>query len=93
MTLREWIATAGLTQRAAAERLGVHEITLNRWLTGRAIPRRDQMTLIGTMTDGAVLPNSFYWTGPDSNDDTSRRVDGMHETASKLRSATDGGAP
>lgn len=85
MTLREWIATAGLTQRAAAERLGVHEITLNRWLTGRAIPRRDQMTLIGTMTDGAVLPNSFYWTGPDSNDDTSRRVDGMHETAIEER--------
>lgn len=85
MTLREWIATAGLTQRAAAERLGVHEITLSRWLTGRAIPRRDQMTLIGTMTAGVVLPNSFYCTSPDANDDTHPRADGMHEPAIEER--------
>lgn len=85
MTLREWIATAGLTQRAAAERLGVHEITLSRWLTGRAIPRRDQMTLIGALTAGAVLPNSFYCTSPDANDGTQPRAGGMHETAIEER--------
>lgn len=79
MTLREWIATAGLTQRAAAERLGVHEITLSRWLTGRAIPRRDQMTLIGAMTEGAVLPNSFYCASPEANDGTQLANKEMHE--------------
>jgi len=79
MTLREWIATAGLTQRAAAERLGVHEITLSRWLTGRAIPRRDQMTLIGAMTEGAVLPNSFYCASPEANDGTQLADEEMHE--------------
>lgn len=81
MTLREWIATAGLTQRAAAERLGVHEITLSRWLTGKAIPRRDQMTLIGSLTAGAVLPGSFYGASDDADVATCGDRNETHETA------------
>lgn len=60
MTLREWIIRHGLTQRAAADRLGVHEITLNRWLNGHAIPRREQMDAIRVATDDLVQPGSFY---------------------------------
>ena len=64
MTLREWIGSQGLTQRAAADRLGVHEITLNRWLTGKAIPRREQMTAIREATAGQVEAGSFYEGAP-----------------------------
>lgn len=60
MTLREWIAGEGLTQREAAERFGVHEITLSRWVNGRAIPRREQMTTIRVVTKEAVQPASFF---------------------------------
>lgn len=60
MTLREWIAEQGLTQREAAERLRVHEITLNRWINGRAIPRREQMAAIRAETAEAVQPASFF---------------------------------
>ena len=60
MTLREWISEQGLTQRAAADRLGVHEITLSRWLTGKAIPRREQMASIRQETAGTVDAGSFY---------------------------------
>ncbi len=60
MTLREWIAEQGLTQREAAERLDVHEITLNRWLNDKALPRRSQMARVQHMTGGAVGPADFY---------------------------------
>lgn len=60
MTLREWIHAAGLTQRAAAEQFDVHEITLNRWVAGKAIPRREQMARIAVVTDGQVQPSAFY---------------------------------
>ena len=59
MNLREWIAREGITQREAAERLGVHEITLNRWLSGRMTPRRGQIAAIETLTGGAVLWADF----------------------------------
>lgn len=60
MTLREWIANQRLTQREAAERLGVHEITLNRWVNEKATPRRKQMSRVQTATDGAVQPRDFF---------------------------------
>lgn len=59
MTLREWIAAQGLTQREAAERLDVHEITLNRWVMGHTIPRRGQMARIREVTNGSVPYASF----------------------------------
>ena len=64
MTLREWIIDQGLTQRAAADRFGVQEITLSRWLTGKAIPRRDQMAAIRDATGGRVEAGSFYQPAP-----------------------------
>lgn len=60
MTLREWITAQALTQRAAAVGFGVHEITLNRWINNKAIPRREQMATIVSVTGGAVQPASFF---------------------------------
>jgi transcriptional regulator with XRE-family HTH domain len=58
MTLREWIADQQLTQREAAARLGVHEITLNRWLSGKAIPQRRQLEAIRQIS--GVEPATFF---------------------------------
>jgi transcriptional regulator with XRE-family HTH domain len=57
MTLREWIDQQGITQREAAIRLAVHEVTLHRWLNGRAIPRRAQMAALAAL---GVSPVSFF---------------------------------
>lgn len=64
MTLREWITQNSMTQRQAAELLGVHEITLNRYVTGKQIPRRATMMAISKITSGAVCPIDFYGTRP-----------------------------
>jgi transcriptional regulator with XRE-family HTH domain len=60
MTLREWIESQKLTQREAAARLGVHEITLNKWVNGRMIPRRAQMETVEARTGGAVCGRDFF---------------------------------
>jgi transcriptional regulator with XRE-family HTH domain len=60
MTLREWATSQNLTQRDLAQRIGVHEITMSRWINGHAIPRRYQMAFIEQMTAGAVRPADFF---------------------------------
>lgn len=60
MNLREWITEQGLTQREAARRLGVHEITLSRWVMGRAVPRREWRDRIREVTGGAVGVATFF---------------------------------
>ena len=60
MTLREWIEAQNITQREAAKRLGVHEITVNRHVSGKQIPRRELMAAIERITEGAVKPADFF---------------------------------
>lgn len=60
ITLRDWVASEGLTQEQAAERINVHPITLNRWLNGKAMPQPKVMRRIQSATGGQVQPNSFF---------------------------------
>jgi DNA-binding transcriptional regulator YdaS (Cro superfamily) len=60
MNLREWISRQGMTQREAAGLLCVHEITLNRWIMCRAVPRREQRDRIREVTGGEVGVESFF---------------------------------
>ena len=60
MTLKEWLLKENMTQEAAAKRIGVHEITINRWINGRITPRRAQMARVEEITGGEVKPASFF---------------------------------
>jgi transcriptional regulator with XRE-family HTH domain len=66
MTLREWIAEKGLTQREAAKLFNVHEISLNRWMSGRMLPRRPQIAIIEHVTEGRVRWTD--WESPTVDD-------------------------
>ena len=49
--LRRWLKAHPLTQRAVAERLGVHEVTLSNWVHGRLpIPKWVALALVGLDT-------------------------------------------
>jgi len=60
MTLREYLDTNKLTLAAFALKVGAHPITVHDWAAGKAIPRRDRMTVIERATDGMVTAASFY---------------------------------
>jgi transcriptional regulator with XRE-family HTH domain len=60
MTLREYLKASGITQEEFARQIGVHAVTVNRWVTGGALPLRLRMEQIRLATRGQVLPASFY---------------------------------
>ena len=46
--LRRWLNAHTLTQRAVAERLGIHEVTLSNWVHGRQpMPKWVALALVG----------------------------------------------
>jgi transcriptional regulator with XRE-family HTH domain len=64
MTLREWLTKNSIPQREAAERLGVHLTTFNRWLNGHLMPSLDALRRIRALTEGAVTADSFLDASP-----------------------------
>lgn len=48
--LKEWRAANGLTQEAAAERLGVSEPDISRWENRRRMPSLTQAAKLSEMT-------------------------------------------
>ena len=60
MTLRQWIETQNMTQQQAADLLGVHAVTLNRYLSGKLTPRRAMLEKVREVTGGAVQPADFF---------------------------------
>ena len=64
VTLKAARVNAGLTQAAAAEKLGIGESTLQQWETGKRCPRADRMgeicDLYGCSTDDIIfLPINY----------------------------------
>ena len=59
MDLAAFLAQAELTQTEFAARIGVHPITLNRWVNGHALPRRSAMVKIQEATGGQVGPSDL----------------------------------
>ncbi len=58
--LRNWRRLQGLTQAAAAARLGVARRTWHQWEQGAIIPGPGHMIELVSLTGGAVQPNDFY---------------------------------
>lgn len=58
-TLHEWRVVSGLSQRAAAELVGVSSVTWSDWERGRKQPRIRLALKIAEITDG-VVPVT-YW--------------------------------
>lgn len=56
MKLSDYLAQEKLTQAQFAELVGAHPITVNRWATGTAMPRRAQAAKIQEVTGGLVTP-------------------------------------
>jgi transcriptional regulator with XRE-family HTH domain len=54
MTLKEWRETIGLTQREAAERIGVHPMYVSQIERGRRRPGMKVATRIRDVTGGQV---------------------------------------
>lgn len=54
MTLREWIAKEGITQRKAAKRLKTDAPTLSRWLSETFAPNMKRAYQIEKITKGHV---------------------------------------
>ena len=54
MKLKDYRKLRGLTRRAAGEALGVNQITIWRWETGRSAPRPEQARVIIAWSAGAV---------------------------------------
>lgn len=54
MKLSDYLAQEKLTQAQFAEMVGAHPITVNKWATGNAMPRRAQVAKIRDVTAGRV---------------------------------------
>ena len=57
--LKDWRAASGMTQTAAAEKLGVRPATWSEWESGARQPGRDLAILLEDMTGGAVPLESW----------------------------------
>ena len=60
MQLRQYLTKRNIAIPAFAERIGVTQQAVHRYLTGERLPRRDVMERIKAATGGAVQPNDFF---------------------------------
>ena len=60
ISLREWVTEAG-GAKAAAERIGVAEVTVWKWLAGERRPRPELAARIEAVSDGRVRKESLIW--------------------------------
>lgn len=60
MRLNDYIDTYDLSRGALAEKLGVSQETVRRYLTGESVPRPRTMKKIYAITKGKVMANDFY---------------------------------
>lgn len=60
MKLNAWLAASPLKDHEFAGKIGVSRVTLFRLKKGLRPPKRDVMTKINEVTEGAVTPNDFF---------------------------------
>lgn len=73
MQLAKYIELRGISQREAAEQLGVSKSAMNYWCSGTQIPRPADMRRIVEWSNGAVMPNDFYFGASNgSNEEGSK---------------------
>lgn len=59
MKLRSYLSGRGETQAQFAARIGVHPISVSRYVTGRRLPEPDVIRRIVVATDGAVTADDL----------------------------------
>jgi transcriptional regulator with XRE-family HTH domain len=60
MTLNDYLSTAGVTEAVFADRIGVHQSTVNRLRSG-SLPTKEVMARILDATNGKVRADDFYF--------------------------------
>lgn len=74
MTLSEFLTKAGLSQAKFAAKIGVHPITVNKWASGKAIPRREHIAEVARTTSGAVTAADWFHPGDAPSPASSREA-------------------
>jgi len=66
MKLKEYLKTNKHTQMSFIEEvematgIKIPQGTLAKWITGIRIPRKEEMLILYSVTEGKVVPNDFY---------------------------------
>lgn len=60
MKLGEWLSSKGMSQQAFADKAGVSQGAVARFVLGRRMPNREMMRKISEATEGQVTPNDFH---------------------------------
>lgn len=60
MTLSEYLNEEGMTETAFAAKLGVSQVTINRYVNGKRFPDRDTIQRISVVTEGKVPPAAWF---------------------------------
>lgn len=60
MTLSDYLSRMEMTETAFAAKLGVAQVTVNRYVRGARFPDRDTILKIERATDGRVAPADWY---------------------------------
>jgi DNA-binding transcriptional regulator YdaS (Cro superfamily) len=68
MRLREWLEEHGLQRVQFASLLGVHPITVTRWVTGSWVPSSEWIERITAATNGDVTANDMLAEWQDRRD-------------------------
>ncbi len=64
MKLSDYLQREKMTQAQFAELVGAHPITVNKWATGNAMPRRALVARITEVTNGEVTPADLFPGAP-----------------------------
>lgn len=60
MTLEQYLIKKKISSSKFAEMIDVSRMTVDRYVTGDRIPKKDVMLKIKKATHGKVQPNDFY---------------------------------
>ena len=60
MTLREYLKANKISYKTFADTIGVHELTVHRFVHNQRVPQRQVMAKIITATKGEITADSFF---------------------------------
>jgi transcriptional regulator with XRE-family HTH domain len=60
MKLRDYLKSNKISARAFGDLIGVCELSMHRYVTGKRVPTASVMQKVLENTDGAVTPNDFF---------------------------------
>jgi transcriptional regulator with XRE-family HTH domain len=66
MDMKTWLKHDERTRQEIADQLGVHYITLSRWLIGQGVPSKRYIVKIRKLTKNKVTLKDFLQESPDA---------------------------